>query len=132
MAKYEYMFSKYSYGFRPQHNQHQAVQKSLEHPNSGYQDIVDIDLKGFFEEVSHVLLHEILYRSIKCKDTLRLIRRCLRVPILRNGKLEKRRKGVPQGSPLSPLLSNIILHELDKEMEKSNLRFVRYADDLLT
>jgi group II intron reverse transcriptase/maturase len=101
----------------------------LEYINSGLQDIVDIDLKGFFDEVSHVLLLEILYRNIKCKDTMRLIRRWLRVPILINGKLEKRRKGVPQGSPLSPLLSNIILHELDMEMERRNLKFVRYADD---
>jgi len=129
MPKYEYMFSGYSYGFRPQRNQHQAVQKSLEYINSGYQDIVDIDLKGFFDEISHVLLLEILYRQIKCKDTMRLIRYWLRVPMLRNGKLEKRRKGVPQGSPLSPLLSNIILHELDMEMERLNLKFVRYADD---
>jgi group II intron reverse transcriptase/maturase len=96
MPKYEYMFSQYSYGFRPDHNQHQAVQKSLEYIHSGYQDIVDIDIKGFFDEVDHVLLLEILYRTIKCKETMRLIRRWLRVPILRNGKLEKRRKGVPQ------------------------------------
>jgi len=129
MPKYEYMFSEYSYGFRPGHNQHQAIQKSLGYINSGFQDIVDIDLKGFFDEVDHVLLLEILYRTIKCKETMRLIRRWLRVPILRNGKLEKRRKGVPQGSPLSPLLSNIMLHELDTEMEKRNLKFVRYADD---
>jgi len=129
MPQYEYMFSDYSYGFRPQHNQHQAVLKSLEYINSGYQDIVDIDLKGFFDEVSHVLLLELLYKKIKCKETLRLIRRWLRVPILQNGRLEKRRKGLPQGSPLSPLLSNIILHELDMEMERQRLRFVRYADD---
>lgn len=129
MPKYEYMFSEYSYGFRPDHNQHQAVQKALAYIHSGYQDIVDIDLKGFFDEVDHVLLLEILYRTIKCKETMRLIRRWLRVPILQNGKLEKRRKGVPQGSPLSPLLSNIILHELDTEMERRNLKFVRYADD---
>jgi len=129
MPKYEYMFSEYSYGFRPEHNQHQAIQKSLEYINSGLQDIVDIDLKSFFDEVSHVLLLEILHRKIKCKETMRLIRRWLRVPILLNGKLEKRRKGVPQGSPLSPLLSNIILHELDMEMERKVLKFVRYADD---
>jgi len=129
MPKYEYMFSEYSYGFRPEHNQHQAIQKSLEYINSGLQDIVDIDLKSFFDEVSHVLLLEILYREIKCKATMRLIRRWLRVPILMNGKLKKRRKGVPQGSPLSPLLSNIILHELDMEMQRKGLKFVRYADD---
>jgi len=129
MPRYEYMFSQYSYGFRPQHNQHQAIQKSLSYINSGYQDIVDIDLKGFFDEVNHVLLLELLHRNIKCPETMRIIRRWLRVPILLNGKLMKRRKGVPQGSPLSPLLSNIMLHELDMEMERKGLRFVRYADD---
>jgi len=129
MPRFEYMFSEYSYGFRPEHNQHQAIQKSLSYINSGFQHIVDIDLKGFFDEVSHVLLLEILYRTIQCKETMRLIRRWLRVPILQSGKLIKRRKGVPQGSPLSPLLSNIMLHELDTEMERRGLRFVRYADD---
>ena len=69
------------------------------------------------------------YRKIKCRETLRLIRKWLRAPIQINGKLVKRRKGVPQGSPLSPLLSNIMLHELDRELEKQGLRFVRYADD---
>jgi hypothetical protein len=72
---------------------------------------------------------KILYRKIKCRETMRLILRWLRVPILLNGKLVKRRKGVPQGSPLSPLLSNVMLHELDMEMERCKLRFVRYADD---
>jgi len=107
MTRYEYIFSEYSYGFRPQRNTHQAIQKSLGYINSGYQHIVEIDLKGFFDEVDHVLLLQILFRKIKCKATMCLIRRWLRVPIERNGKLEKRRKGVPQGSPLSPLLSNI-------------------------
>ncbi len=129
MPQYEYMFSDYSYGFRPKRNTHQAVQKSLGYINSGYQHIVEIDLKGFFDMVDHVLLLQILYRKIKCEVTMRLIRRWLRVPMERNGKLEKRRIGVPQGSPISPLLSNIILHELDEEMERLGLRFVRYADD---
>ncbi len=129
MPQYEYMFSCYSYGYRPQRNTHQAVQKSLSYINSGFQHIVEIDLKGFFDEVDHVLLLQILYRKIKCKETMRLIRRWLRVPIELNGKLVKRRKGVPQGSPMSPLLSNIILHELDTEMERLGLCFVRYADD---
>jgi group II intron reverse transcriptase/maturase len=129
MPRFEYMFSEYSYGFRPQRNQHQAIQKSLAYIHSGLQDIVEIDLKGFFDEVEHVLLLEILYRTIKCRETMRLIRRWLRVPILQNGVLVKRRKGVPQGSPLSPLLSNIMLHELDMAMQQRNLKFVRYADD---
>ena len=79
--------------------------------------------------MDHTLLLQILYRHIKCPATLCLIRRWLRVPICINGKLIKRRKGVPQGSPLSPLLSNVMLHELDMEMTRRGLRFVRYADD---
>jgi group II intron reverse transcriptase/maturase len=129
MPRYEYMFSEYSYGFRPKRNTHQAVGKSLEYINSGYQHIVEIDLKGFFDEVDHVLLLQLLYRKVKCKATMTLIRRWLRVPIEQKGKLVKRRKGVPQGSPISPLLSNIVLHELDEYMEKQGMKFVRYADD---
>jgi RNA-directed DNA polymerase len=129
MPQFEYMFSKYSFGFRPERNTLQAVVKSLNYINSGYQHIVDIDLKGFFDEVDHCLLMGLLYQKIKCPRTLQLIKRWLRAPMLQNGKLIKRRKGVPQGSPISPLLSNIVLHELDMEMEKRQLRFVRYADD---
>ena len=90
---------------------------------------MDIDLKTFFDEVDHCILLQLLYRKIKCPLTLRLIRKWLSAPIMINGKLTKRRKGVPQGSPLNPLLSNIMLHELDKELERRKLRYVRYADD---
>lgn len=127
--KFEIEFEDCSYGFRPTRNAQQAVQKAQEYINSGFNHIVDIDLKNFFDEVDHCILLQILYRKIKCRETLRLIRKWLRTPILINGKLIKRRKGVPQGSPLSPLLSNIILNELDKEMERQGLRYVRYADD---
>lgn len=127
--KFEMEFGDYSYGFRPNRNAQQAVLKAQEYINSGYQHIVDIDLKNFFDEVDHCILLQLLYRKIKCPLTLRLIRKWLRAPILINGKLDKRRKGVPQGSPLSPLLSNIMLNELDKEMERQGLRYVRYADD---
>jgi group II intron reverse transcriptase/maturase len=129
MPQFEYMFSDYSYGFRPQRNTQQAVLRSLGYINSGYQHIVDIDLKGYFDEVDHCLLLDLLYRKVKCPVTMQLIRRWLRAPIWVDGKLTKRRKGVPQGSPISPLLSNIMLHELDREMERQGLRFVRYADD---
>ena len=127
--KFEMEFEDYSYGFRPNRNAQQAVLKAQEYINAGYHHIVDIDLKSFFDEVDHCILLQLLYRKVKCPLTLRLIRKWLRVPILINGKLTKRRKGVPQGSPLSPLLSNIMLNELDKEMEKQGLRYVRYADD---
>ena len=127
--KFELDFEDYSYGFRPNRNAQQAVIKALEHINAGYQHIVDIDLKNFFDEVDHCILLQLLYRKVKCRLTLRLIRKWLRAPIQINGKLTKRRKGVPQGSPLSPLLSNIMLNELDQEMERQGLRYVRYADD---
>ena len=129
MPRFEYIFSDYSDGFRPQRNARQAVLKSLDYINSGFQYIVDIDLKGFFDEVNHCLLLDLLYRKVKCPVTMQLIRRWLRAPIWVNGRLTKRRKGVPQGSPISPLLSNIMLHELDTEMVRQGLRFVRYADD---
>jgi RNA-directed DNA polymerase len=127
--KFEMEFEDYSYGFRPNRNAQQAVLKAQEYINAGYLHIVDIDLKSFFDEVDHCLILQLLYRKVKCPLTMRLIRKWLRAPILINGKLDKRRKGLPQGSPLSPLLSNIILNELDKEMERQGLRYVRYADD---
>jgi group II intron reverse transcriptase/maturase len=126
---FEFEFKEHSYGFRPNKNAHQCVQQSQQYINEGYQHIVDIDLKSFFDEVDHCLLLQLLYRKVKCPMTLRLIRKWMRAPILINGKLTRRRKGVPQGSPLSPLLSNIMLHELDKELEKQELKYVRYADD---
>ena len=129
MPQFEYIFSNYSFGFRPKRNTLQAVIKSLNYINSGYQHIVEIDLKGFFDEIDHCLLMNLVYQRVKCPLTLQLIRRWLRTPIWIDGKLVKRRKGVPQGSPISPLLSNIVLHELDKEMERPGLLFVRYADD---
>ena len=127
--RFEMDFEDYSYGFRPNKNAQQAVLKAQDYINSGYQDIVDIDLKSFFDEVDHCILLQLLYRRVKCPLTLRLIRKWLRAPILINGKLVKRRKGVPQGSPLSPILSNIMLDELDKELARRGLKYVRYADD---
>ncbi len=126
---FESDFQQHSYGFRPNRNAQQAVAQSLTNINSGYQHIVDIDLKSFFDEVEHYVLLDLIYKKVKCKATLKLLRKFLRVPIQINGKLHKRRKGVPQGSPLSPLLSNILLNELDKELEKRGHKYVRYADD---
>ena len=126
---FESEFKDESYGFRPNRNALQAIQKSEEYINSGYKHIVDIDLKSFFDEVEHYILLELIYKKVKCPITLRLIRKWLRAPILIKGKLTKRRKGIPQGSPISPLLSNIMLHELDKYLEEQGHKFVRYADD---
>ena len=139
MPLFEVEFKAHSYGFRPNRNAQQAVQQAQKNINEGYQHIVDIDLKNFFDEVDHCILLQLLYSKVKCPKTLRLIRKWLTAPIKVNpvgcksngvkGKLIKRRKGVPQGSPLSPLLSNIMLNELDKELERQGLRYVRYADD---
>ena len=129
VMRFEYEFEEHSYGFRPKKNIHRAVQQSLEYINDGFQDIVDIDLKSFFDEVAHHKLLQLIYNKVKCQTTLWLIRKWLRAPMNRNGKLYKRRKGVPQGSPLSPLLSNIMLDELDKELKRRGLKYVRYADD---
>ena len=129
MTKFEYEFETFSYGFRPQKNIQKAVLQAQRYINDGYQDIVDIDLKGFFDEVDHCILLQLIYNKVQCPTTLRLIRKWLRVPISIHGKLHKRRKGIPQGSPISPLLSNIILDVLDKEMQNQGLRYVRYADD---
>jgi RNA-directed DNA polymerase len=128
-ALFEVEFREHSYGFRPSRNAHQAIQQAQKNINEGYQFIVDIDLENFFDEVDHSILLQLLYRKVKCSLVLRLIRKWLKAPILINGRLVRRRKGVPQGSPLSPLLSNIMLHELDKELEEKGHRYVRYADD---
>lgn len=127
--RFELGFEEESYGFRPQKNAQQAVLKSQQHINDGYQDIVDIDLKTFFDEVPHYKLLQLIYHKVKCRTTLWLIRKWLRAPILIKGKLHKRRKGIPQGSPLSPLLSNIMLDQLDKYLKQKGYKFIRYADD---
>jgi group II intron reverse transcriptase/maturase len=127
--RFEKEFTAHSYGFRPNKNAHECILQSQQYIHEGYQHIIDIDLKNFFDEVEHSVLLQLLYRQVKCPVTLRLIRKWLRAPIVINGRLTKRRKGVPQGSPLSPLLSNIMLHELDKYLEANGHKYVRYADD---
>lgn len=129
MPYFEQEFRAESYGFRPNKNAQQAVLQAQEHINSGRKYIVDIDLKSFFDEVEHYILLELIYKKVKCPKILRLIRKWLRAPILIKGKLQKRRKGIPQGSPLSPLLSNIMLNELDHYLAANGQKFVRYADD---
>lgn len=127
--KYEGEFSPYSYGFRPHRNAHQAVLKAQEYLNEGYCWVIELDLDKFFDRVNHDKLMSLLCKKIKDKRTLKLIRSYLSSGILEEGLASPRRDGTPQGSPLSPLLSNIMLHELDRTLEKRGHRFVRYADD---
>ena len=127
--KYEGEFSPHSYGFRPNRNAHQAVQKAQDYLNGGYTRVVELDLDKFFDRVNHDKLMGLLCVKIKDKRTLKLIRSYLNSGILENGLISPRTEGTPQGSPLSPLLSNIMLHELDQQLENRGLRFVRYGDD---
>lgn len=127
--KCEEQFSEYSYGFRPNRNTHQAVLQAQQYLNAGKVWVIEIDLEKFFDRVSHDRLMYLLSRRIEDKATLRLIRKYLTSGILEGGMVSQRTEGTPQGSPLSPLLSNIILDELDKELEKRGHSYVRYADD---
>jgi len=126
---YEPLFSAHSYGFRPGRSALQAVQKASEYISQGYGWVVDIDLKSFFDYINHDRLMQRLSKVIGDKRLLRLIRKYLRAGLLIGGLEHQRTSGTPQGGPLSPLLSNIVLDELDKELEKRGHTFVRYADD---
>lgn len=126
---YEEQFSNSSFGFRPKRSCEMAITRSLEILNDGYEWIVDIDLERFFDTVHHDRLMNIIYRTIKDDDVISLIRKFLVSGVMVDGKYEKTKIGTPQGGNLSPLLSNIMLNELDKELEIRGLNFVRYADD---
>jgi RNA-directed DNA polymerase len=126
---FEPSFSESSYGFRPQRSAQQAVLKAREYVRKGRRWVVDIDLEKFFDRVNHDVLMSRLARRIKDKRVLRLVRRYLQAGMMSNGLTTARREGTPQGGPLSPLLSNILLDELDKELERRGHKFCRYADD---
>ena len=128
---YEPIFSDNSYGFRPGRNAHQALRQAGSYVAAGYRHIVDIDLEKFFDRVNHDRLLWLLSTRISDKRLLKLIAKFLKAGMLKGGLCSQRISGTPQGSPLSPLLSNIILDELDKELERRGHRFVRYADDLI-
>jgi RNA-directed DNA polymerase len=130
MPKYEENFSKRSYGFRPNRNAHQAVLQAQSYLNEGKTWVIEFDLENFFDKVNHDRLMSMLSRKVKDKRTLKLIRMYLTSGIMAGGVTSTRSEGTPQGSPLSPLLSNVILDELDKELEKRGHSFVRYADDI--
>jgi group II intron reverse transcriptase/maturase len=126
---FEKEFSEYSYGFRPGRNAHDAIKQSEEYINEGYNVVVDLDLEKFFDRVNHDKLMYLLSKRIRDKRILKLIRAYLESGIMLEGLVSPSREGTPQGGPLSPLLSNVMLHELDKELERRGHRFCRYADD---
>lgn len=123
-------FSESSFGFRPNRSAHQAVKKVLNDIQKGYRYAVDIDLEKFFDTVDHDTLMNRVSRRVRDRGILRLIGKYLRAGVVVDGRLNQTSKGVPQGGPLSPLLSNILLDDLDKELKKRGHRFARYADDL--
>lgn len=126
---FEWKFSDRSYGFRPGRNAHQAVKQAQKYVQEDYRIVVDIDLEKFFDRVNHDVLMSKLAKVIEDKRLLKIIRAFLNAGIMRQGVCMERVEGTPQGGPLSPLLSNIMLDELDKELEKRGHKFCRYADD---
>ena len=122
-------FSDHSYGFRPGRRAHGAVLKARRYVQDGYRVVVDVDLEKFFDRVNHDVLMERLSRRVADKGVLRLIRRYLQAGTLSQGVKVARHEGTPQGGPLSPLLANVLLDEVDRELEQRGHRFVRYADD---
>lgn len=128
---YEPQFSANSYGFRPKRSAHQALRKCQDYITQGYIYAVDIDLERFFDTVNHSKLIEVLSRTIKDGDVVSLIHKYLNAGVMHEGHYEETYEGVPQGGPLSPLLGNILLNELDWELEKRGHKFVRYADDMV-
>lgn len=128
---YERGFSDNSYGFRPRRNAHQALQQCRHYITEGYIYAVDMDLEKFFDTVNQSKLVEVLSRTIKDGRVISLIHKYLNAGVVVRSKFEESKMGVPQGGPLSPLLSNIMLNELDRELEKRGRRFARYADDMV-
>jgi RNA-directed DNA polymerase len=122
-------FSEHSHGFRPKRSAHQAVAKAQQYIAAGHRWVVDLDLEKFFDRVNHDRLMASISRRVTDKRMLQLIGAFLKVGVLENGLVSPAEEGTPQGGPLSPLLSNIVLDELDRELERRKHRFVRYADD---
>jgi RNA-directed DNA polymerase len=128
-ANWDPTFSETSFGFRPKHSAHQAVERAQAYIASGYAVVVDIDLEKFFDRVNHDILMGLIAKRVADKRILKLIRGFLTAGAMEGGLVSRTEEGTPQGGPLSPLLSNLMLDMLDKELEKRGHRFVRYADD---
>lgn len=126
---YEQYFSEYSYGFRPGRDCHMAIGKAMEYLNNGYEWVIDLDIEKYFDTVNHDKLISILREHINDATTLHLIRSFLKAGVMEGGLVSPTEEGVPQGGPLSPVLSNVYLDKLDKELEGRGLHFARYADD---
>ncbi len=126
---YDVSFSDDSYGFRPNRNAHDAIYKVLDYLNEGCEWVIDLDIEKYFDTVNHDKLISILREKVNDKATLHLVRAFLRAGVMEKGLISPTEVGVPQGGPLSPILSNIYLDKFDKELEERGLRFVRYADD---
>lgn len=126
---FEETFSEHSYGFRPGRSAHDAVEAAREHIESGYHWVVDIDMEKFFDTVNHDRLMARMKAKIADKRVLRLVNEYLKAGVMADGVVVRSEVGTPQGGPLSPLLSNIVLSELDEKLEERGHRFVRYADD---
>ena len=122
-------FSNHSYGFRPQKSQHQAIAKAQEYITQGYRYVVDFDLASFFDRINHDVLMGLVTKRVKDRRVIKLIRAFLNAGVMENGLVKPTEEGAPQGGPLSPILSNLMLKELDKELERREHKFVRYADD---
>ena len=127
--KWDRTFSDHSYGFRPGRSAHQAVAAAQQYIAAGYRWVVDLDLEKFFDRVNHDILMAKIAERVSDKRLLKLIRGFLRAGVMEGGLVSPVDEGTPQGGPLSPLLSNIVLDEFDRELERRGLRFVRYADD---
>ena len=128
---FEEQFSENSFGFRPKRGAHDALRQCQKNVNDGYVYVVDMDLEKFFDTVCQSKLIEVLSRTVKDGRVISLIHKYLNAGVVANGKFERTEVGMPQGGPLSPLLSNIMLNELDKELESRGHRFIRYADDCM-
>ena len=126
---YDDKFSDNSYGFRPNRSAHHAITKTLEYLNEGYEWVIDLDIEAYFDTVNHDKLISILRENVNDSTTLHLIRKFLQAGIMEDGLIKSSTIGMPQGGPLSPILSNIYLDKFDKELEERGLHFVRYADD---